>query len=368
MSSLPSVGIVTRTKNRGVLLRRALESITNQSFKNWKLVIVNDGGDPEIVDKLVDMHSLFSDKIEVIHKASSVGMEAASNIGLKNLNTDYAVIHDDDDSWSPEFLNRSIMILKEEQKKLPSIAGIATYTNKVIETVKGNSVVIEHTEPFNHWIKPGLILLDRMLYDNMFPPISFIFSLDACKELGYFNEELPVLGDWDFHIRFLLQHDIWMLPEPMAFYHHRMNATGALGNTIYAGYDTHMAYRNLLLNQWLRDDLSGKGNGLGIYINQRINTEHLLLNTNKIHSIEDISHRIEANTYRIEDINHRIEDNTYRIEDNTYRIEDISHRIEAKTHRIEDNTCRVEKNTIRIIMFIDKLKAKIKNPFRKVGD
>lgn len=275
-----SVGIVTRTKNRAVLLKRALESVTKQSYNNWYLVVVNDGGACEPVDNLIKSYKKqFGDRIQVVHNPISVGMEAASNIGLNLLDTDYAIIHDDDDTWSPEFLSRMIKILIKEQQVLPNIQGIVCYTNRVIETVNGNLVTIEYTEPFNHWIPAGLISLDRMLFENMFPPISFIFSLKICKELGGFNEMLPVLGDWDFHIRFLLKNDIWVLPEPMAFYHHRPSADGVLGNSVIAGLDKHRLYRSLLTNKWLRDDLNGNGNGLGIYCNQREHIEHLLKNS-----------------------------------------------------------------------------------------
>ena len=45
-----TVGIITRTKDRPVLLKRALESVVNQSYEDWHLVIVNDGGDPVVVE------------------------------------------------------------------------------------------------------------------------------------------------------------------------------------------------------------------------------------------------------------------------------------------------------------------------------
>lgn len=261
-----SVGIVTRTKNRAVLLRRALESITRQTYQNWQLVVVNDGGGAVAVDALLAQYqSLGADKIRVIHNPTSVGMEAASNLGLALLGTDYAVIHDDDDSWSPDFLARMMEVLAVEKARLPSLQGIVCYSNRVLETVVGNLVTVDYTEPFNHWIQPGLISLERMLFENMFPPISFIFSLQVCKELEGFSEDLPVLGDWDFHIRFLLKHDIWMLPEAMAFYHHRPSADGAMGNSVISGLDKHRLYRSVLMNRWIREDLAGRGSGLGLF-------------------------------------------------------------------------------------------------------
>ncbi|MGR9051111.1 MAG: glycosyltransferase family 2 protein [Gammaproteobacteria bacterium] len=105
MNQDPIVAIITRTKNRNILLRRAIESVLGQHFRNWLMVIVNDGGDAEAVDRLVaEYESQFRGRSKVIHNPNSLGMEAASNVGIKNSDSRYLVIHDDDDSWHPAFL------------------------------------------------------------------------------------------------------------------------------------------------------------------------------------------------------------------------------------------------------------------------
>lgn len=255
-----SVGIVTRTKNRVVLLRRALESVKNQSHTNWHLVIVNDGGEPTAVNRLVDAIFSSDSRVQVIHHPTSLGMEAASNAGISVLTTNYAIIHDDDDSWAPEFLKITTQTLAEKQKKFPNIRGIVTQLNSVFETVTANLIEIDRVEPwqasqFDH-LEEGFLSVQKMLVRNQFPPIAFLFDLSICIELGMFDDTLPVLGDWDFHTRFLLQHDIWVHPEYLAFYHHRVSASGALGNTIHAEVHTHRAYRQILRNKWIRGDLN----------------------------------------------------------------------------------------------------------------
>lgn len=261
VNSNVSVGIVMRTKDRTVLLRRAFESVLNQSHANWNLIVVNDGGEPNSVDRLVSSIFGTDDRVKVLHHASSKGMEAASNAGITALNTDYAIIHDDDDSWAPDFLKVTTQTLTEKQNKFPNTRGIITHVNSVFETVTANLIQIEKVEPFYigefDRLDEGFLSISRMLVRNQFPPIAFLFDLKACKELGMFDETLPVLGDWDFHSRFVLQHDIWVHPEYLAFYHHRISATGALGNTIHAGRHLHRAYDKVLRNKWLRSDLNG---------------------------------------------------------------------------------------------------------------
>ena len=122
---------------------------------------------------------------------------------------------------------------------------------------------VEKLEDFNQWLPSGFLWLNLMMKYNQFPPISFVFELKLCKELGGFDSSLPVLGDWDFHLRLMLKRDIWVLPETLAFYHHRLNSTGSLGNSVIAGVSKHHLYRACLENKWLREDIDAGKNGLG---------------------------------------------------------------------------------------------------------
>ena len=51
--AVTQVAVITRTKDRPILLRRAIESVLRQSFGEWVHVIINDGGNPSTVDFLV---------------------------------------------------------------------------------------------------------------------------------------------------------------------------------------------------------------------------------------------------------------------------------------------------------------------------
>ena len=259
----PTVGIVTRTKDRLVLLRRALESVRDQSYPYWQLTVVNDGGDAKSVDWLVGEIFPGDPRVRVIHHDESCGMEAASNAGLAILNTDYAIIHDDDDSWAPEFLASMMGVLLLRRESFPSVKGIACRLNAVYETVIGNEIIIERVEPWksgqSDTLDEGFLSIQNMLVRNQFPPIAFIFDLPAAKDQGLFDESLPVLGDWDFHSRFVLKHDVWVHPEYLAFYHHRVSAVGSMGNTVHAGAYKHRLYNQKIRNALIRDTAGPEG-------------------------------------------------------------------------------------------------------------
>ena len=261
-STNPSVGIVTRTKNRIVLLRRALESVRNQTHENWRLVVVNDGGVREDVNWIVSaVMGENEPRVSVIHHEQSKGMEAASNAGLALLDTDLAIIHDDDDSWAPAMLSIATQVLAHQNRQFASVRGVAVGVNAVYETVSGNHIRTDHVAPWFPGrvddLGEGILDITRMMKQNQFPPIAFLFDLQECRNLGMFNADLPVLGDWDFHLKFCRAFDIWMHPERLAFYHHRPSAKGVMGNTVHAGNKSHQIYNTLLRNNWIREAVQG---------------------------------------------------------------------------------------------------------------
>ncbi|WP_245630249.1 glycosyltransferase [Alicyclobacillus acidiphilus] len=277
LSLEPKVAIITRTKNRTVLLRRAIESVLRQDYQNWVHVIVNDGGISSEVDWLVEHYqSEYQGRVIVVHHDESRGMEAASNAGINATQSELLVIHDDDDSWAPAFLSTSVAELITWQQRIPSVQGVVTHCHRVLERIEGQTVIAESIEDFNQWMPPGIMSLDRMMYDNIFPPISFLFTRAAWNQVQGFREDLPVLGDWEFNVRFLVQYDIVVCAHNLAFYHLRPNSTGALGNSVIDGVSKHHFYRQALLNEWLRDDLRAGKMGIGVYSNLRSHFAELM--------------------------------------------------------------------------------------------
>lgn len=261
----PKVAVITRTKDRTPLLRRAIESVLAQTFEDWAMVIVNDGGLRAPVDDLGEAYKdRFEGRLRVFHNERSIGMEAASNIGLKGSESSYVVIHDDDDSWHPTFMKRCVEFM--ETNPYPSVAGVVTRTVEVVERIEGDRIIIEKQKPFNAWCES--ITLYRMAAGNIFPPISFLYDRRVLDRIGYYREDLPVLGDWEFNLRFLLQYDIMMIPDDLAFYHHRRQSKdGAYSNSVVGENRIHRLHDTLLRNALLRDDLAYNRIGMGYLVN-----------------------------------------------------------------------------------------------------
>lgn len=262
-----AVAIITRTKDRPKLLQRAMKSVHDQSFADYVHVVINDGGDKAEVDRIV---AHYEASTVVIHNDTSGGMEAASNKAIKSVNSLYVAIHDDDDTWHSEFLERTVSQLKET-----GAMGVVVRTDKVTEELQADgSATHVKTEQWLPDVKA--INLYRQCIDNQMTPITFIYRRSVFDEIGYYDESLPVCGDWDFGIRFLQKWDVDFLDPGFALanYHHRKFKPGTEGNTSYAGNDKARYYTNFLMNRYLRQELAEGTLGVGYIMSKLRYDQH----------------------------------------------------------------------------------------------
>lgn len=257
---MTKVAIITRTKDRPLLLRRAVDGILAQGFQDWLHVIVNDGGDPAAVASVVDSRiDAYRGRLIRIDHPQSLGMEAASNAGIRACDSDLLIIHDDDDAWHPDFLARMVPTLDGLADRF---AGVICHTTLVEEEIQGEQVAEIRSWPFNTHLEA--IDLALMARRNLFPPISFLFRRAAYDAIGPYREDLRVLGDWEFNLRFLRRFDIFVLPEMLAFYHHRLASQGGIyANTVVGQLHSHHSQEALLRNDMIRQDLNQGRVGLG---------------------------------------------------------------------------------------------------------
>lgn len=289
------VSVIMRTKNRPILLVRAISSVAEQLYQNWHLYIVNDGGDQRQVEQCIDLFpSKIKNKISVIHHENSIGMEAASNSAINIISSEFSVIHDDDDSWDKAFLKECVYYLSSKDNQ--NYAGVVTHTTLIREAVSENEIHYISECEFNNWYDE--IDLYRLLGENTFAPISFVFRTALINKIGKFNQDLLVLGDWDFNIRALLVADIGVLPKKLAFYHHRVpGENGAYNNSVTHQIDRHLKMNILYRNSLLRKAAHEAPWLLGIIINEAKN--NYILNNR----ISELERRFDTAMHKIQEAN-----------------------------------------------------------------
>lgn len=261
MSTKPRVAIITRTKNRPAFLRRCLASVRAQTFQDWVHVIVNDAGEPAPVEQALAAHvAADPGRYVVLHRSQSVGMEAASNHGITHSDSELIVVLDDDDTWSPSFL--AVMTQAWADRRVDDVRGVVCRSTRIVERVDGEVFIELGRTAYNDDLR-HLSLFD-LAASNRFAVNAFVFERAALMQIGSYRADLPVLGDWEFNLRFLRAFNIEVVPLTLAAFHVReASVTGAAGNTVSAGAELHYYYMNRLRNELLREDLAAGRLGLG---------------------------------------------------------------------------------------------------------
>lgn len=284
---MKKVAVITRTKNRPMLLSRAYESVKNQTYKDYVWVVVNDGGDAASVEKIVSDANNSGVETILIHNELSIGMEAASNKGINSSSSEYVVIHDDDDSWDASFLDESVGYLESSHGKI--YGGVVTHTYIINEVVEENRCTIIDKKIFNDKLRE--IHLSDIAKSNVFTTISFLYRRQVYDKAGGYNEALPVLGDWDFNLRFLLESDIAVIPKPLANYHHRKQKVveNEYANTVVQGINTHIKYDTILRNHLLREDIKNNTFGLGYLVTMERDNRLIIDSISNLNMTKDIA-------------------------------------------------------------------------------
>ncbi len=261
---MEKVSIVLRTNERYLLLDRALEDIMMQTFRDWKIILVNDGGDIEKISNLIRKNSIPANKIKIVHLKENKGLNIAINAGAKEVEGEYVVIHDDDDTWHETFLDRTVSFLDENKE----YGGVITHTIQIVEEIENNRVKIIKEKDFNSNVR-GVISFNEILKNNLFSPISFLYRSRVYKEIGLYDENLKVLEDWDFNIRLMSKYDIGIIEEPLANYHIRKqkNLQSVFQNTITHRRRDHLKYDSIIRNKYLRQDIANNQIGIGVMMN-----------------------------------------------------------------------------------------------------
>jgi glycosyltransferase involved in cell wall biosynthesis len=242
----PRVAIITRTQDRPITLDRAIRGILGQTFTDWELVLVSDAGNLPAIREVVARHSAaLAGRYRLIHRERSEGMQAASNHGIAESRSRYVAIHDDDDSWHPNFLARTVAYLESAG---PTKRGVVVGTDLIYERFRGEKFVEFRRRRMP--VPAEALAPAALRRRNRFPPIAFLYERAASEALGQYRTDLPVLGDWDFNLRFAERFGIGVIDEPLAFWHHRPKIWPLPGLYANSSYWLHLGDQMRLQREW----------------------------------------------------------------------------------------------------------------------
>ncbi len=105
------ISVVIPTYNRAHIISKSIESVLNQTYGNIELIIVDDGSTDDTVKTL---RNIKDKRLKIVQLEKNSGMCAARNAGTKVSKGKYIAIHDSDDIWDLEKLEKQYKFMKKQ--------------------------------------------------------------------------------------------------------------------------------------------------------------------------------------------------------------------------------------------------------------
>lgn len=195
----PYISVIMPTYNMSQYVKEAIDSILNQTFRNFELIVVNDASTDQSQD-IIDSYS--NQKLVLVKNEHNLGNYPARNRALLIAKGKYICVMDADDIAYPNRLEIQFKYMEKHSDVL-ACGSQSTYIGSNLSLPK----------PLNYEdIK--LQLLDN----NRFIHSSLIIRTDIMKELGGYNEEYIYSSDYDLICRIALRGKIVNLPDVLMQY------------------------------------------------------------------------------------------------------------------------------------------------------
>lgn len=193
---VPAVSVVIPTYDRPEHLEESVRSVIDQTYKNFELVVVSDGGPQEAQNIL---RNLGADRIRYV-SIEHGGISAALNAGVAHSRGRYIAYLDDDDVYFPNHLETLAGYLDSH----PDAKFAYSISKRHIFRPKGDSWethdITSATEPYNRE------LLRESNYIQTTGGI--IHRRELMEEVGGFNERIIGCQDWEWYLRVSEKHDL----------------------------------------------------------------------------------------------------------------------------------------------------------------
>jgi glycosyltransferase involved in cell wall biosynthesis len=186
----PKVSVIIPTYNYAHFLPEALNSVLDQTYKNFEVIIVDDGSTDNTKDVLKSF--LNDQRIRYIYQENS-GLPATRNRGIKESKGQFVAFLDSDDVWLPAKLEKQILLFDNDEEI------VLVYCGAEFIDVDGERIPDPGYKPI-----PGATYKD-LLYVNWVigSGSSVLIRKSVFGEAGFFDESLTGLDDIDMWIRIL---------------------------------------------------------------------------------------------------------------------------------------------------------------------
>ena len=184
---MPKVTIILPTNNGAKYLSDSVESVINQSYKDWELIIVDDCSTDETL-KIANEFMQKDQRIVVVHNTINKKLPASLNIGFEMARGEYFSWTSDDNIYEKDAIKKMVRYL-DTTPNIPMVRADMVLIDE-------NAEVISESEEFD---------CHKMLVNNCVGAC-FMYRRSVAQKVGQYDETLFCVEDYDYWIRIMEQY------------------------------------------------------------------------------------------------------------------------------------------------------------------
>ena len=212
---MPLFSVIIPLYNKAPYVRKAIKSVTEQTYKEWELVVVDDGstdGSGNIVCEFTDSRISFV-------KQDNAGVSTARNRGVAESTAPYICFLDADDWWEPTFLEEMARVIERHPN-----AGIYGTSYYIVKNGKKRIAPIGVDNGFGE----GEINYCRVYAKTLCMPLltsAVCMPRTVFEEHGGFPIDVKLGEDFLLWVRVALRHNVVLLNKPLSNYNQDVDVT-----------------------------------------------------------------------------------------------------------------------------------------------
>lgn len=227
------ISVIIPSYNRYNHLLKAVESVKNQTYKNFEIIVVNDGSSDKNYKKPIDGVYMMNLK-QSTKQWLGYGCGAhPRNVGMNAANGDYIAFLDDDDVWMPGKLEQQINAMKKHNVDMcctDGYIGTGIYDkNKTYEVYNGSYYFADLCKKLNVQKFPDIFDYEFIRRWNIIITSSIIFKRTLIEKVGTMrlikNGGIRLNGiknkmyqDWDYWLGLLYFTNCAYVKNPLFYY------------------------------------------------------------------------------------------------------------------------------------------------------
>ncbi len=199
-SASPLVSVIIPTYNRAWIVKEAIESVLSQTFKDYELIVIDDGSTDNTMDILAPLK-----RDIILVQQENQGVSAARNRGLAEAGGEFIAFLDSDDLWLPEKLAVQVAFFTSH----PDAMICQTEEVWIRKGVRVNPKK-RHKKPSGMIFIPSLSLC-------LVSPSAVMIKKTLFDKVGEFDETLPACEDYDLWLRISLKYPVHLIDNPLIY-------------------------------------------------------------------------------------------------------------------------------------------------------